>query len=66
MRNVKHRGVQLLGTKADTNMKRNVALKMDTYKQLERYKVDLVKEKESPKITYDDAILSLLKEHYGE
>jgi DNA-directed RNA polymerase subunit H (RpoH/RPB5) len=39
---------------------------MGTYKILERYKVDLVKEKESPKITYDDAILSLLKEHYGE
>ena len=50
----------------DTNRKRNVVLKMETYKQLERYKVDLVKERASPKITYDDAILSLLKEHYGE
>ena len=53
-------------TQDNTNTKRNVVLKMDTYKQLERYKVDLVKERASPKITYDDAILSLLKEHYGE
>lgn len=50
----------------DETIKRNVVLKMDTYKLLERYKVDLVKEKESPKVTYDDAISSLLKEHYGD
>lgn len=55
-----------MGGQKSTNMKRNVVLKMDTYKRLERYKVDLVKEKEDLKITYDDAILSLLKEHYGE
>jgi hypothetical protein len=28
--------------------------------------IDLVKERENLKITYNDAILSLLKEHYGE
>lgn len=55
-----------MGGQESTNTKRNVVLKMDTYKRLERYKVDLVKEKEDLKITYDDAILSLLKEHYGE
>lgn len=53
-------------TQQDANTKRNVVLKMGTYKRLERYKVDLVKKKEDLKITYDDAILSLLKEHYGE
>lgn len=55
-----------MGTQQDANTKRNVVLKMGTYKRLERYKVDLVKKKEDLKITYDDAILSLLKEHYGE
>lgn len=53
-------------TRDNSDMKRNVVLKMNTYKQLERYKVDLVTKKENPKITYDEAILSLLKEHYGE
>lgn len=55
-----------MGMQDEASTKRNVVLKMDTYKRLERYKVDLVKEKESPKITYDDAISSLLKEHYKE
>ena len=48
------------------NIKRNVALKPNTHKRLERDKMDLVKEKNNLKIIYDDAILSLLKEHYGE
>jgi hypothetical protein len=55
-----------LRSQEHSNTKRNVALKMDTYKRLERYKVDLIKKKEDLKITYDDVILSLLKEHYGE
>lgn len=44
--------------------KRNIVLKIETYKRLEKYKVDLVKEKGNPNITFDDAIASLLEEHY--
>jgi hypothetical protein len=47
-----------------TVKKRNVVLKIETYKKLEQYKVDLVKEKSDPNITFDDAITGLLEEHY--
>lgn len=46
-----------------TVRKRNIVLRIETYKKLEQYKVDLVKEKADPNTTFDDAIMSLLEEH---
>lgn len=40
--------------------KRNIVLKIKTYERLEKYLVDLVKEREVPRITFDDAINDLL------
>ena len=39
---------------------RNVVLKIKTYDRLEQYKVELVKRKRDPKVTYDDVINDLL------
>jgi len=48
--------------KQDNSAKtRNVVLKAETYLKLEKYKVELVKRRQSPKITYDDVINDLLE-----
>jgi|GEM_PF-1777537 len=45
--------------------KRNVALKIETYDRLERYKIKLMGEKEDSRLTFDDVITFLLdKEGY--
>ena len=41
--------------------KRNIVLKIETYERLEKYKVKLISEKEDSRITFDDAIDTLLK-----
>lgn len=53
--------------KAKKNVKtRNVVLKIENYKRLEHYKVDLMKEKGGDaSVTFDDAIVTLLDEHYN-
>jgi hypothetical protein len=56
--------VAVLKNPKKTVKKRNIVLKIETYKRLEKYKVDLVKEKGDPNITFDDAITSLLEQHY--
>jgi len=44
---------------------RNVVLKIESYKKLEQYKVDLMKEKGGDaSVTFDDAVVTLLEEHY--
>jgi hypothetical protein len=57
-------GVAVLKNPKKTVKKRNIVLRIETYKKLEQYKVDLVKEKGNPNITFDNAIMSLLEEHY--
>jgi len=37
-----------------------VVLKIRTYDRLEKYKVELVRRRENPRVTYDDAINDLL------
>lgn len=45
--------------------KRNVALKIETYDRLEKYKIRLMGEKEDSRLTFDDVITFLLdKEGY--
>ncbi len=39
---------------------RNIVLKIDTYNRLQRFLVELVKEKGVPRITFDEAINELL------
>jgi hypothetical protein len=39
---------------------RNIVLKGNTYERLVRYKVELVKLTENPKVTFDDAVNDLL------
>ena len=46
--------------------KKTIGLKTETYKKLELYKVDLVKETADPNVTFDDAIAGLLEEHYSK
>jgi len=43
--------------------KRNVALKIETYERLERYLIELIRKRGSPRLTFDDAINALLDEH---
>jgi len=43
--------------------KRNVALKIETYERLEKYLIELIRERGSPRLTFDDAINALLDEH---
>ena len=40
-----------------------VALKEETYRRLERYKLRLIHERKNPKITYDQVIRTLLDMH---
>jgi hypothetical protein len=39
---------------------RNVVLKISTYDRLEKFLVELVKAKETPRVSFDDAINELL------
>ncbi|MEM1949429.1 MAG: hypothetical protein QXO30_07505 [Candidatus Caldarchaeum sp.] len=43
--------------------KRNVALKIETYNRLEKYLVELMRKRGSPRITLDEAVNALLDEH---
>jgi hypothetical protein len=45
--------------------KRNVVLKIKTYERLERYKVKLINERRDPRISFDDAINTLLDKEGG-
>jgi len=40
--------------------KRNVVLKIETYERLERFKVQLISEKNNSRLSFDDAINNLL------
>ena len=40
--------------------KRNIALKIETYERLEKFKIKLMGEKEDSRLTFDDAITFLL------
>lgn len=45
--------------------KRNIALKIETYERLEKFKIKLMSEKEDSRLTFDDVINFLLhKEGY--
>ena len=40
--------------------KRNVALKIETYNRLEKFLLELMRDRGSPRVTFDDAINALL------
>jgi len=45
--------------------KRNIALKIETYERLEKYKIKLMSDKEDSRLTFDDVLTFLLdKEGY--
>ena len=43
--------------------KRNIALRIETYNRLEKFLTELIRERGSPRITFDDAINALLDKH---
>ena len=50
--------------KSRTNVsKRNIVLKIETYNRLEKFLLELMKDRESPRITFDEAVNALLEEH---
>jgi|GEM_PF-1120462 len=46
--------------------KRNVVLKMETYERLQRYLLELIQKRKTPRVTFDEAINALLDEHEGK
>ena len=63
--NIKY--INCINTSGDSSMqnrkdvkKRNVALKIETYERLEKYKIKLMSEKEDSRLTFDDVINALL------
>ena len=44
-------------------MKRNIVLRMETYERLQRYLLELIQKRGNPRVTFDEAITSLLDEH---
>lgn len=43
--------------------KRNVVLRIETYQRLQKYLLELMQKRGDPRITFDDAIATLLDEH---
>jgi hypothetical protein len=41
--------------------KRNIALKIETYERLDKYKIKLMVDKEDSRLTFDDVINTLLE-----
>lgn len=50
--------------KKETASYRNIRLSLETYQQLDRYLFELVKTKANRRISLDNAVKSLLEEHY--
>lgn len=49
-----------MAKKKENISKRNISLSIETYEKLERYKIKLMSEKGDSRLTFDDAINSLL------
>lgn len=45
--------------------KRNVALRIETYERLEKFKLELANKRKTTNISFDDAVNALLDEHKG-
>lgn len=43
--------------------KRNIVLKIETYGRLEKFLIELMKSKESPRVSFDEAVNTLLDGH---
>lgn len=43
--------------------KRNIVLKIETYNRLEKFLLEVIKKKVSPRVTFDEAINFLLNEY---
>jgi len=43
--------------------KRNIVLKIETYNRLEKFLLEIMKMKSSPRVTFDEAVNFLLDEH---
>lgn len=50
--------------KKETAGYRNIRLSLETYQQLDTYLLELVKTKANRRISLDNAVKSLLEEHY--
>lgn len=50
--------------KKETTNYRNIRLSLETYQQLDTYLLELVKTKANRRISLDNAVKSLLEEHY--
>jgi hypothetical protein len=46
--------------------RRNVTLHLDTYAKLDKYLLELMQNRNSPKLSRNDAIEALLEEHYSK
>lgn len=44
--------------------KRNIVLKIETYKRLEKFLLELMEKRGSPRVTFDEAVNALLDEYY--
>jgi len=44
--------------------KRNIVLKIETYNRLEKFLLEVMKRKDSPRVTFDEAVKFLLDEYY--
>ena len=45
--------------------KRNIVLKIETYNRLEKFLLEVMKRKGSPRVTFDEAVNFLLNEYEG-
>lgn len=50
--------------KKETAAYRNIRLSLETYQQLDKYLLELVRTKANRRISLDKAVKSLLEEHY--
>ncbi len=44
-------------------LKRNIVLRIETYERLQKYLLELMQKRGSPRVTFDEAITTLLDEH---
>ena len=51
--------------KDDTNY-RNVRLYIDTYNKLDRYLLELMQKRGDRRLSFDEAIKSLIEDHYSD
>jgi hypothetical protein len=56
----------MIQRRKDDVERRNVTLHPDTYAKLDKYLLELMQKRNSPKLSRNDAIEALLEEHYSK